>query len=71
MGYIVRADYYPNGKIVPLGITDCQGNSRYFCATKEIGKGLENLYCYECEMGKGEKVLLRLSNNKWTVESIP
>ena len=29
MDYIVRADYYPNGEIVPLGITDHNGNTLY------------------------------------------
>ena len=29
MNYIVRADYYPNGEVVPLGITDHNGNTLY------------------------------------------
>ena len=26
---IVRVDFYPNGEIIPLGITDSIGNSHY------------------------------------------
>ena len=29
MNYIVRAEYYPNGEVVPLGITDHNGNTLY------------------------------------------
>ena len=27
--YIVRADFYPNGAIIPLGITDEHGSTLY------------------------------------------
>ena len=70
MSYIIRADYYPNGEIVPLGITDCQGNSQYLRTIKKIEEGNENLCYYECVTSKDKKILLSFSNNKWIVESL-
>ena len=51
--YIVRADFYPNGHIVPLGIENKQTSSKqseFICFTE-----------------KGE-YKLTLNNEKWTVK---
>lgn len=45
MEYIVRADFYPNGEIIPLGITDCHGNS-----IKDIQELSDNLFHIQSKM---------------------
>lgn len=64
MKYIVRADYYPNGEIIPLGITDCHGNSLY---VREVITTIceENSCRFNCRMSDDREITLVLSNNKW------
>lgn len=68
MNYIVRADYYPNGEIVPLGITDYQGNSLYLkklTTTKRAGK---QEFRFECLTSNGQRIVLLFLRGRWIVE---
>ena len=66
--YIVRADYYPDGNIIPLGFTDVSGTTFYIdqiCSVeKEVGKNGQILYKFLC-VSKKRKLILLLKNNKW------
>lgn len=70
MKYIVRADFYPSGEIIPLGITDNQGYSHYLKIVK-MNKNVENgARNFECVSTSGKKFVLALSNNRWTIEEL-
>ncbi len=67
MKYIVRADFYPDGEIVPLGITDCHGNSKFVSRIIEIAKTNDNAIHFKCTTDGSEVFLLSFANEKWTV----
>lgn len=69
MGYIIRADFYPNGEVVPLGLTDKYGNSLYVQKAKRIKKGGDKDCCFEC-LANGERFLLTFRGDKWEVDHI-
>ena len=66
MYYIVRADYYSNGEIIPLGITDNQGYSQYLRKVKVNKKSDSELH-FDCLTNTGKKVVLLFSKGKWKV----
>lgn len=70
MEYIVRADFYPNGEIIPLGITDCHGNSLYVNKITETVKTKENNIRFKCTSSGGRVFSLSFVKNKWTVSDI-
>lgn len=70
MEYIVRADFYPNGEIIPLGITDCNGNSIFVNKIIEIIRTKENNISFKCSASGGRVFFLFFVKNKWTVSEI-
>ncbi|MBQ2968624.1 MAG: hypothetical protein IJE10_10965 [Clostridia bacterium] len=65
--YIVRADFYPNGQIVPLGITGVGGETIYihkYIENKQTSSKQSEFICFT---EKGE-YKLTLNNKKWTVK---
>lgn len=64
--YIVRADFYPNGTVVPLGITKGDGTTIYIKKTIESEVKDNNELEFKCLTEKGECKLL-LNCNRWTV----
>lgn len=72
-GYIVRADYYPDGNIIPLGITDLSGATSYIdriCSIeKEVCKEGQVSYKFLCLSNK-KKLMLIFENNKWNCSFI-
>lgn len=70
MKYIVRADFYPNGEIIPLGITDCHGNSIYVNTITETVRTKENNFRFKCSAHGGRVFSLSFVKNKWAVSDI-
>ena len=70
MEYIVRADFYPNGEIIPLGITDCNGNSIFVNKIIETVRTKENNFRFKCSAHGGRVFSLSFVKNKWTVSDI-
>lgn len=70
MEYIVRADFYPNGEIIPLGITDCHGNSIYVNKITKTTRTKENNIRFKCSVSGGRVFFLSFVKNKWTVSEI-
>ena len=68
MKYIVRADYYPSGEILPIGITDEQGNSTYIKDVVKTHRFNYECCVYECITNNKKVIHLRLEKNKWIVE---
>lgn len=66
--YTVRADFYPCGEIIPLGITDCQGNSLFIQKTIKVQKVEKGGLLFECLANNKRKLLLTFKDNKWIVE---
>lgn len=69
MNYIVRADYYPNGEVVPLGITDHNGNTLYFKEMEMSRSPGVNSFRFVCLTSSNKKITLLYSEGKWNVES--
>lgn len=71
MGLLVRADFYPNGTIIPLCVTFSDGKSIYIKNTriKEIscGKNGKCYVLYNCHTDIGN-LSLKLENNIWSLE---
>lgn len=67
MEYIVRADFYPNGKIIPLEITDCHGNSIFVNRIIETIRVKENNIRFKCSVIGGKVFFLSFAESKWTV----
>lgn len=65
-GYIVRADYYPDGSIRPLGITDKKGNTFYIDSIEEPHITSKEGLLFKCFIHSKEAKLF-LSNNHWIV----
>lgn len=64
--YIVRADFYPDGKIVPLGITDCQGNSILVQRSKIVFSNGKGTHRFECT-AKNKQFCLEFKDGNWYV----
>ena len=65
---IVRADYYPNGEIIPLCVTFSNGESFFFDIITNIEKDFEtNKVLYYC-LSKNTKIILSRQKNTWFVE---
>ena len=65
---IVRADYYPNGEIIPLCVTFSNGESFFFDIITNIEKDFEtNKVLYYC-LSKNTKIVLSRQKNTWFVE---
>lgn len=72
--YIVRADFYPDGTILPLGLTDKSGNTKYIDRVKKIISKtyVDNLleYKFTC-VSNNKEIVLIFKNNIWEcIESI-
>lgn len=66
--YIVRADFYPNGNIIiPLGITDETGNTKYIDRSEQIFTDLHGVYKFNCLIGT-ENVRLEFDKGSWYVD---
>ncbi len=63
--YIVRADFYPDGTVVPLGLTNEDGNTLYVKKIRKIdvlGPGEYKIYC----IADKTPFVLLFKDNKWT-----
>ena len=69
MDYIVRADYYPNGEIVPLGITDHNGTTLYLNEMEMIRTPGINNFRFVCLTSSNKKIILLYSEGKWNIEN--
>ena len=67
-GFIVRADFYPNGEIVPLGITDGQGDTVFIQQSKDAFSDEVGTKRFEC-VTKAGKLCLEFRNGKWYVQT--
>lgn len=67
MEYIVRADFYPNGEIIPLGITDCYGNSIFVNRVIETIRTKENNIRFKCSVSGDRVFFLFFVKSKWIV----
>lgn len=67
MEYIVRVDFYPNGEIIPLGITDCHGNSIFVNRVIKVIKITENNIHFRCSASGNRVLFLSFEGGKWTV----
>lgn len=67
MEYIVRADFYPNGEIIPLGITDCYGNSMFVNRVIETTRIKENNIRFKCSVSGGRVFFLSFVESKWAI----
>lgn len=67
--YIVRADFYPDGEIIPLGITDCQGNTIYVKKSKMVFSNGKDARRFEC-VAESRHFSLEFRNSKWYVGNI-
>lgn len=66
MQYIVRADFYPEGQIVPIGVTDANGNSVFIKSIQKSSRGPDQEYIIICDTNKGLCTLV-FKNNRWSV----
>ena len=66
--YIVRADFYPDGNIIPLGITDKSGKTIFIDQVQKMERKSfgpkQYEYIFSCLVSKKE-VILRFIDNKW------
>lgn len=71
MEFIVRADYYPNGTIIPLCVTDDSGKSSIINSILNIDKMFScsgvTKHIFVCE-SSGHMITLCLEKNIWTGE---
>lgn len=70
MNIIVRADFYPDGSIIPIGITYPNGDSAFISAIEHVrlsmSKGGMPERCFLCHADKGT-FWLSFVNNQWTL----
>ncbi len=69
MDYIVRADYYPSGEVIPLGITDRNGNTLYLKETEISASTGINNFRFVCLTSSNKKIILIFSEGKWNIEN--
>ena len=63
--YIVRADFYPNGDIIPLGITNLKGETQFIEKIITIEKSIvDKKTKYVCE-SRNNIMLLILKDGRW------
>lgn len=65
-GYIVRADYYPDGSIRPLGITNQRGETFFIDRIEKPQIASKEGLIFKCLIHNKE-AKLSLSNNHWKV----
>lgn len=65
--YIVRADHYPNGEIIPLGITNLHGETLYIDRVIENKKVDSCTYFFHCK-SKEKDFFMTYHNNKWNID---
>ena len=68
MDYIVRADFYPDGQVLPLGITDIEGNTQYLERTISINRIGKTDYSFDCITTCKKKIKLSFLEGKWIIE---
>ncbi len=66
MKYIIRADYYSNGDILPIGLTDESGDSYIISNVKSRVNTKTGEKEYECFVNK-KKLLLTCSTQEWKI----
>ena len=67
--YIVRVDFYPDGRIIPLGITDNQGNTTFIQKSELVFSNGNGTQYFEC-ITKNMQFSLEFKNGKWHIENI-
>ena len=70
---VVRADFYSNGEIVPLGITDSWGKTKYINRVlkteRRTGAKGGIAYQFVCEINE-EKIILFFRNGQWELGDV-
>ena len=66
--YIVRADFYPTGRIIPLGFTDSFGETLYVKKIISINYKSSGEEIIRCII-KNKKHTVIFKNNKWEIYS--
>ena len=69
MKYIIRADYYSDGNIIPIGLTNERGNSyiiRNVGSRTDITTGEKE---FECVVN-GKKIVLIFSEQRWKIKGL-
>lgn len=64
--YIVRADFYPDGNVIPIGLTDSSGNTLWIQKIKKKSYIGTSDYQFEC-VANGRNITLLLKDNHWIV----
>lgn len=64
---IIRADFYPSGEIIPLGITNSLGDSWYIDKIIKIEKRGLNEISYIC-LCSNKQIILTYKNGVWECE---
>ena len=65
--YIVRADHYPDGSIIPLGYTNRKGETVYIDRVIKIKKESTKTIIYRCKV-KNKIINLIFQDLKWIIE---
>lgn len=58
MKYIIRADFYPDGRIMPLGVTDDCGNTSFIKKIIKVEKISLNKYKFYCITDNGDMLII-------------
>ncbi len=65
--FIVRADYYPDGQIIPIGMTSTSGESTYIDRVIAVKKESVNKIIFRCR-SKNLEFNLLYDNSRWIKE---
>lgn len=64
--FIVRADFYPDGNIIPIGITDRNGDTIWIQKVRKVNCVGTHDFQFDC-IAHRKNVTLLLTNNHWTI----
>lgn len=64
--YIVRADFYPEDQIIPLGITDKNGNTVYIQKIVSVRNDEILGRVFDCVADIG-RCILTFKNSRWCI----
>lgn len=64
--HIVRADFYPNGQIIPLGFTDDSGKTFYVNRILSVSYKKTGEEIVRCIISNRKHTFV-LKNNKWRI----
>ena len=62
--YTVRADFYPDGSVLPIGLTDNNGETIYLESVQRLVESNKEDLLFHCT-ANGETIVLVFSNRMW------